>query len=342
MNFSSLSPKQVVPFIIRCVNNNLVPFIQGSPGIGKSDMVKSISQKGNLKVIDLRLSQCDPTDLQGFPMRVGNKAEYVPFNTFPIEGDSIPEGYAGWLLFLDEFNGATKSVQMAAYKLILDRQVGQHNLHEKVAIVCAGNLSTDRAVTNNLSTAMQSRLIHFEVEADKKDWIEWALKNNIDSRIIAFIEYQPSKLHSFKPDHQDKTFASPRTWEFVSRLIKNEDVTDNDLPLISGTISEGIAVEFIKFCSVYQKLPKINEILADPENYNIPTDMGVKYATIIHLMEHTSGSNIGNITKYINRFSPEFQVIYYKNLVAKDPVYRMNTDVVSSLQRLLRFINDDS
>ena len=220
--------------------------------------------------------------------------------------------------------------------------MGQHKLHEKVAIVCAGNLATDRAVTNSLSTAMQSRLIHFELEADKKDWIDWALQNDIDNRIIAFIEYQPSKLHSFKPDHQDKTFASPRTWEFASRLIKNEDVTDSDLPLISGTISEGVAVEFIKFCDVYQKLPKINEILIEPENYNIPTDMGVKYATIIHLMEHTNGSNIGNVTKYINRFSPEFQVIYYKNLVAKDPNYRMNTDVVSSLQRLLRFINDDS
>ena len=45
------------------IQARLVPLIIGSPGIGKSDIVRQIAKKFNLQVIDLRLSQCDPCDL---------------------------------------------------------------------------------------------------------------------------------------------------------------------------------------------------------------------------------------------------------------------------------------
>jgi len=41
----------------------LVPMLVSSPGVGKSTIIKELAKKNNLKVIDLRLSQCDPTDL---------------------------------------------------------------------------------------------------------------------------------------------------------------------------------------------------------------------------------------------------------------------------------------
>lgn len=62
----------------------------------------------------MRLAQCDPTDLLGFPTIVHDRAGYRPMETFPIEGDEVPAGYAGWLLFLDEFNSAPIAVQAAA------------------------------------------------------------------------------------------------------------------------------------------------------------------------------------------------------------------------------------
>ena len=107
-------------------------------------IVKSIAEEYNLKMIDLRLAQCDPTDLLGFPHIDGDKARYVPMDTFPLEGDPLPINpvtgiaYSGWLLFLDEFNSADKGVQKAAYKLVLDRMTGLYHLHKNVAISAAG------------------------------------------------------------------------------------------------------------------------------------------------------------------------------------------------------------
>ena len=137
--------------------SKLTPMLVGSPGIGKSDIVKLTAKKHNLKLIDLRLAQSDPTDLNGFPtlQNDGTRMDYAPPTTFPLENlDQIPNGYEGWLLFLDEINAAPPAIQAAAYKLVLDRQIGSHNLHKRVAIVCAGNKATDKAIVNRLSLSL--------------------------------------------------------------------------------------------------------------------------------------------------------------------------------------------
>ena len=218
-----VNAKQLPGYLEEVLFANLVPLIKGSPAIGKSSIVHQVAEKYKLKLIDFRMAQADVTDFNGFPKILDSsdgpttKAGYIPMNIFPLAGDPIPDGYEGWLLFLDEINSAPRSVQAAAYKLILDRMVGLHHLHKKVAIVGAGNKETDKAIVNTLSTAMQSRLAHFELIVDPATWDKWAVENNIDHRIRAFIKFKPEILFKFNPNHNNDTFPSPRTWEFCSR-----------------------------------------------------------------------------------------------------------------------------
>ena len=79
-----LKISQAADLITTALKAKLVPMLHGSPAVGKSSIVKQIAKQFNLKVIDLRLSQCDPTDLMGFPYINGAKAGYVPMDTFPI------------------------------------------------------------------------------------------------------------------------------------------------------------------------------------------------------------------------------------------------------------------
>jgi MoxR-like ATPase len=204
-----------------------VPFIESSPAMGKSAIVHSIAREYGLKLIDHRLSTSAPEDLSGLPKLTNTSATFVPFDTFPTEDTPIPPGMQGWLLFLDEFNSASKAVQAAAYKLVLDRMVGLKKLHPNVVIVCAGNLSSDRAIVNPIGTALQSRLIHLTMVLDHTEFMEdVAFAQNWDSRIIAFLSYKKEFLHDFRPDHDDKTFCSPRTWEFMNdrRLRRRKDL----------------------------------------------------------------------------------------------------------------------
>lgn len=58
-----VNTEQAKELIIDCIRSSLVPFLSGSPGSGKSSLVHAIAEEFNLQVIDLRLAQCDPTDL---------------------------------------------------------------------------------------------------------------------------------------------------------------------------------------------------------------------------------------------------------------------------------------
>ena len=338
-------PSKAKADAIRCVVRGVVPFIQSSPGLGKSSIVREIAQEGNLKVIDVRLSQSAPEDLQGLPMRSMingvEKAHFVPFNTFPLATDPIPEGYKGWLLFLDEFNSASRSVQAAAYKLTLDRLVGLHPLHPQVAIICAGNLSTDKAIVNNLGTAMQSRVSHILMESSKPEWIEWATKAGIDYRVIGFIEFQPSKLHLFNPDHSEMTFPAPRTWEFVSKLIIDTPDVSDMMSLIAGTIGMGVGFEFVKFCEEYTRIPKLSSIVNDPKNIMIPLEISTRFAVLTMLMAHVDLQNVKKVIQYVGRFEPDEQIIFYRGCLNRDPKLREVDEVAAELVKVMRFVNSN-
>ena len=300
------------------IKAKLVPMIHGSPAIGKSAIVRALAKKHNLKLIDLRLSQCDPTDLLGFPQILAaiNRAGYTPMETFPIEDDALPQWedgqntYNGWILFLDEFNSANREVQAAAYKIVLDRMVGKYNLHDKVAVVAAGNLASDGAIVEEMSTALQSRLVHIEVKVNPIEWSKWASKEQIDHRIISFIEFKPGLLYTFKPDHTDMTYASPRTWEFGDRILKQVDVKDAlTKPLLAGCLTFGVAHEFTMFCDIMASLPTINDIIAAPDQVRVPGEPGHLFAMCGSISHHMNKINANEVMKFVARLPVEFQVV---------------------------------
>lgn len=87
--------------LVDIIQAGLVPMVTSVPGAGKSDIIKSIAKEYSLELTDLRLSQCDPTDLCGYPTHDGVRMGYAPPEHFPLEGlDNIPKGKQGFLLFL--------------------------------------------------------------------------------------------------------------------------------------------------------------------------------------------------------------------------------------------------
>lgn len=338
-----MTPSQVKSNAIKVIVAGRVPFIQSSPGIGKSSLVREIASEGNLELIDLRLSQCAPEDLQGLPMKTMingvEKASFMPFNTFPLSTDPLPKGKSGWLLFLDEFNSASKSVQAASYKLVLDGLVGNHKLHPKVAIVCAGNLQTDKAIVNPMSTAMQSRLVHLLMQISKDEWIDWANLNGVDYRVTGFIEFQPNKLHMFRPDHQEMTFPCPRTWEFTSDLIKPEATVAPLLALLAGTVGPGVAMEFVTFCEEFTRIPKLSAIVSDPVNTMVPSELSTRFAVLTMLMANSDMGNIKKVVQYVARFRPDEQIIFYRGVLNRDQKLRDVNEVAAELVKVMQFVN---
>lgn len=259
---------------------------------------------------------------------VGKKATYAPMTTFPLATDPVPDGYNGWLLFLDELPLADRGVQKASYKLILDRMVGDFKLHDKVAICAAGNLETDNAMVEEMSTALQSRLVHLEVKVDREIWLQWAGANGVDHRITSFVNWKPELLYNFRPDSEDRTYASPRTWEFTNRLLKTVDLESHaGLALLAGTVGEGVAREFISFSRIHNDLPTIDQIIRNGDTLQVPTDPSTLFALSGAIGAHATEDNANALMKFVNRLSADFQVVTLREMTRRNKKLLQNAEV---------------
>lgn len=298
-----VSLHQAQKYIPTLLKAGITPFLHGSPAVGKSSIVKQIADNHKLELIDVRLSQLEPTDLVGFPTFDGDKVTFKPVDLFPLQNDEIPEGKKGWLLFLDEANGASHSVQMASYKLILDRMVGNHKLHDKVFIISAGNLETDNAIVNTMSSALISRFAHFTIRLDTQEWLEWASSVGMDHRITSFIGFKPELLYTFNPN-VTSPYASPRTWQMVSKIIKDSI----EVPLLASMIGEGVAREFMTYLKLQDTLPSFDEIITNPTQIVIHEDLGTQWALMGMVVSKLSDKTAKPVSLFLERIPLEIQV----------------------------------
>lgn len=343
-SYTTVTPRTARKFIMECIFSGLVPYVTASPGIGKSAIYRSIAEELGLLLIDHRLSSSIPEDMNGLAkFNADGEAIFTPFTElFPIEGMELPDEKEGWMLLLDELPSAEPDVLKAAYKLILDKMVGQKKLHERVIICAAGNLASDRAIVNFIGTALQSRVIHIHMVSDTDEWIEdVAIPQYFDHRIIAFLQRFPQKLNDFNPKHTDKTFCCERTWEFMHKLIQDEspEHLQEHTALYAGTISSYAAVEFVQFCQVYKQINSVEEILKDPDTATVPHDMNLAWATISSLSNNITEKTFAPMCTYVNRFSLSFRILFFRIVMLRFPELRRHSAFIKSATELSQYLH---
>jgi hypothetical protein len=247
--------------VLRCFNKKRPLFLWGPPGIGKSELVAGITKDLGGKMYDLRLSQMDPTDLRGIPFY--NKEVGLMDWAPPIDLPTVEEAskYPIVVLFLDEMNSAAPSVQAAAYQLVLDRKVGKYELPDNVVIVAAGNREGDKGVTYRMPAPLANRLVHIEMRVDYDSWLQWATENRIHKDIIGYISFAKQDLYDFDPRSISRSFATPRSWTFVSELLDDGLADNTTTDLVSGTIGEGLAIKFMAHRKIASRMPNPTDIL---------------------------------------------------------------------------------
>jgi len=246
----------------------------GPPGVGKSQMVAQIAATHRVPVIDVRLSQMEPTDLRGIPFRANDVVEWAVPAMLP---DEKRHGKTG-ILFFDEITSAAPTVSAAAYQLILDRRLGEYRVPPGWAIFAAGNRQGDRGVSYSMPAPLANRFAHFEVETHLDDWVMWAHAHAIDARIIAFLRFRPERLFDFDPKHNPVAFPSPRSWEFAHRALqKFADDKELLLGALQACVGPAAGVEAKAFLDNLGNLPDLDAIVRG-ETAPVPTETDLQYA----------------------------------------------------------------
>ncbi|MFA5583019.1 MAG: hypothetical protein WDA09_02300, partial [Bacteriovoracaceae bacterium] len=186
-------------------------------------------------------------------------------------------------------------------------------------VIAAGNRESDKAVTHRMPSPLANRFIHLDFEVDQKDWERWAVQNKIMPEVVAFIRFRPELLHSFDPKkHNEKAFPTPRSWEFVSKILGTKPSKKIEFELLKGTVGEGAAIELLAFLKLFRQIPSPDAIIMNPTAANVPTDPATLYAICGALSRKATAKNFENLTKYFSRLPAEFSVLAVRDCIALD------------------------
>lgn len=325
----TVGPKAAKRALRKAFNHKRPVFLWGSPGIGKSDIIKQLGEELKAHVIDIRLSLWEPTDIKGVPYFDSEAKGMVWAPPVELPSQQLADQHKKIILFLDEMNSAPPAVQAASYQLILNRRVGTYKLPDNVIVVAAGNRETDRGVTFRMPAPLSNRFVHLEMTVEFDDWFDWAISNEIHNDVVGFLTFSKNSLYDFDPKSNSRAFATPRSWQFVSDFL-SDDVHDEETitDLTCGTVGEGLGIKFMAHRKMASKLPNPSDILSGKVTKLETKDISALYSLTISLcyeLKELSNKQVGNLndqldiffTFVMNNFEPELAILSCRLLLAK-------------------------
>ena len=222
--------------------------LSGRHGIGKSQILTDYFTQKGMRITTLFLGQMsDPGDLIGLPNKdeKSGKTVFMPPYWFPMDGEPI-------VLFLDELNRARPEVLQTVMDLTLNRTLAGRRLPEGSRVISAVNDGEEYQLTD-LDPALVSRFNVYNFHPTPQEWLLWASRNDIDSRIISFIQENPQSLDGstdMKLDQGLEKTPDRRGWAKVSAIIHDIKEPNNvHKKIISGIIGMKTGAEFFNYFS---------------------------------------------------------------------------------------------
>jgi len=302
----TVSPNKAKNALRHAMQKKRPVFLWGPPGIGKSDIVEQITASfSNSHLIDIRLSLWDPTDIKGIPYFDSNNVKMAWGAPSELPDEEMAAQYDNIVLFLDEMNSAAPAVQAAAYQLILNRRVGTYKLPDNVIIVAAGNRESDKGVTYRMPAPLANRFVHLELAVNFDDWFEWSVNNNIHKDVVGYLTFAKKDLYDFDPKSASRSFATPRSWSFVSELIEDDIDEATTTDLVAGTVGEGLAVKFMAHRKVASSMPNPTDILAGKVKELKTKEISAMYSLTVSLcyeLKEASDKNDKKFDEKVNNF----------------------------------------
>lgn len=164
------------------------------------------------------------------------------------------------ILFLDELNRADDDVLQASFQLVYDRKIGRYILPTGWSVMAAGNYAQGYMVNTFNDPAFLDRFCHLQLTPSKEyteDWCQHMSKFRGSEKVMQFVTFDDSnRLLGKLPGGQiaDMGFtvtASPRSWEFVTRVMAEAEQRPYDKVVVrevlSGIIGQALASEFEQF-----------------------------------------------------------------------------------------------
>ena len=329
INFGDkLTLKQAAALITATPENRY--FLQGEPGIGKSSLLKTLSESNPEHLAAyIDVPNMDLGDI-AMPVIDHEKkiTSYYPNSRFRLhEGKPV-------IIMLDEFTKGAEPIKNMLHPLleVANPRLGDISIDTDSIIFMTGNLATD-GVGDTMKAHSRNRVIPIHVQKPDADaWLEWAVNSDIEPVVMAWVKQFPHALASYTDDDQENNpyiydprkvqdaFVTPRSLERASNIIKARANLDTDslIAALKGAIGESAARDMQAYIEYQDQLPSWDSIINDPKNTRVPESVGACAVLVFGAITKIDKNNITPFMKYMERFEPEWQAAFAIN-IAKNP-----------------------
>ena len=313
-----------VPGLNGC--RGLPTMLSGPPGVGKSRKIEAmLTQVKGRKPVVMTAANKDSTDFGGAPYptyRAPRDADGVVLHEEHHDRNVVRMLPYDWAidlaeqpggLFIDEISQAPHSVQNAIMRVLLDRMVGDVELHPETIVLVAGNPPEYTTGTWELTAPTANRLVHLAVHApDVTEWAsgmlqgwptvqfpildpkEWERSYTQAMALVTTFLHKRSNYLLKLPESEaerGRAWPSPRTWDMAVRAFAGAtalfpDQTDVATEVVAGCIGRGVATEFMQFVKV-NDLPDPIEILRTADTFRVDRGRPDRNMAIVHSVIQT-------------------------------------------------------
>lgn len=237
---------------------NCIPFyLEGAPGIGKTEIVKQIADELELGYVSFSLVHHTRNSLIGLPeikeLSDGEKyTKYTMSEVIAAVNKQIDNGHKEGILLLDEFPCMSESIMPAMLAFLQTKNIGGHSLQRGWVMVLCGNPAQYNKSTRAFDAAVTDRVRKIEIEYNSEDFLSYAKAKEFSKDIIDYLEMNPNHMYRFIKKKDGDELVTCRGWENLSHSLKMNEALGqlSDSKMVSQFIkSEEISIAFAEFYS---------------------------------------------------------------------------------------------
>lgn len=345
--------------------NRLPFYMEGGPGIGKTEIVHQIAEELNIGYVSFSLTHHTRNSLLGLPVirDLENGDKYTSYTMSEIIAkvlEQTEQGYQEGILLLDEFPCVSESILPAMLAFLQTKNIGTHRLPEGWVIVLCGNPPEYNKNARTFDAAIMDRIRKLEISFEPEVFIKYGEDTMMHPAVLDYLLVHEECVYRYKKEKQKQELVTCRGWENLSHMLnayeKLGQHVDKDL-IFQYLKSEEIAADFNQFYGQYQSGingKAIEDILNGirseryVEKYQ-KADYAMKWYLVDHIVGYLEKKNeevmdafimepeIENILmelKELDEDSDENDCLWYNSINAND--------TIELLKRDRRFSSDNS
>ena len=222
-------------------------YLEGAPGIGKTEIVKQITEEMGLGYVSFSLTHHTRNSLLGLPvikdLEYGKYTEYTMSEIIASVLREKEAGHPEGILLLDEFSCVSESILPAMLAFLQTKNIGMHALPEGWVIVLCGNPPEYNRAARRFDAAILDRIRMVKVEFDAEVFLAYAAEHDVHPDIYSYLQVKPYQVYRCVNEGRNQQLVTCRGWMNLSHAIKG-------MEKLAKPVNEDLIGQFIKSAEV--------------------------------------------------------------------------------------------